>query len=74
MAYSSIKLQNNWTKIDVQSEELLNSMRKLVHLKRNQNLDGQEWKKLSVGQIRKICSAAPNRLKAIAEKEGHQVE
>ena len=34
----------------------------------------QEWKKLSEDQIRKICAAAPNRLKAIAEKEGHHVE
>ena len=34
----------------------------------------QEWKKISVDEIRKICAAAPNRLKAIAEKEGHHVE
>ena len=34
----------------------------------------QEWKKLSVNEIRKINAAAPNRLKAIAEKEGHHVE
>ena len=34
----------------------------------------QEWKKLSVDQIHKIWAAAPERLKAIAEKEGHHVE
>ena len=34
----------------------------------------QEWKKISADQIRKICAAAPGRLKAIAEKEGQHVE
>ena len=34
----------------------------------------QEWKKLTVGEFHKVCAAAPNRLKAIAEKEGHHVE
>ena len=34
----------------------------------------QEWKKLSINEIRKIFAAAPYWLKAIAEKEGHHVE
>ena len=34
----------------------------------------QKWKKISVDEIHKICAAAPNPLKAIAEKEGHHVE
>ena len=34
----------------------------------------QEWKKLSVDEIHKICTVAPNWLKAIAEKDGHHME